>query len=255
VTDPGDKVRRQTSPEEPAPLFSVIVPAFNEENYLPGCLAAVRRAEKSLGQPVEIVVVDNNSTDKTAEIALRLGAKVVGVREKCLSIIRNRGAEAAKGRYLAFIDADSVMSDNMLVEVAKVMHSGRYIGGGVANVRPDRLSIGLFFSGLAFLPFVLWYIRAACIMFYTARETFQALGGFDERLVSVEDVDFARRLKRFGKGQGLRYKNLLRGRVTTSTRKFSEFGDWFVVRHPIKVYRMFHNDRTVAEDYWYRPRR
>lgn len=58
------------------PKFSVIVPAYNEEAYLPRCLAAIRKAEEKLGEPVEIVVGDNLSTDGTARVAAEFGARM-----------------------------------------------------------------------------------------------------------------------------------------------------------------------------------
>lgn len=234
--------------------FSVVIPAFDEERYLPACLDAVERAAQRLGEPVEIVVVDNMSHDRTPEIARERGAKVVQVEEKCLSIIRNRGAGAASGRYLVFIDADSVMSDNMLVEIKKLLDSGRYVGGGVANAWTDRTSLGIVVLFLAALP-VLLLTRMSLVVFYTTPEAFNAIGGFDEARYAIEDADFARRLKRYGRRRGLRYGNILRARVITSARKFDEFGDWFVFRRPGLVIRALFNSRTAAHDIWYRRRR
>lgn len=238
----------------PRPLYSIVIPAFNEEQYLPKCLDAIDRAVAQLGEPVEVIVADNASTDRTADIARERGARVVRVEPKCLSMIRNRGAEAATGKYLAFIDADSVMSDNMLVAIKEAMDSGLYVGGGVANIRADRHSIGMLCSGIAFLPVLLWW-GVSAVMFYTTLEAFRAVGGFDESLYAVEDLDFGRRLKRYGRTNGLRYKNLWAGKVVTSARKLDEFGDWFVVRHPLKVLKILRNDQDTAHEFWYRDRR
>jgi glycosyltransferase involved in cell wall biosynthesis len=236
------------------PTFSVIVPAFDEERFLPKCLDAIDAAARRLGKAVEVVVVDNMSHDRTREIALERGSKVIQVEEKCLSVIRNRGAAAASGRYLCFIDADSFMADNMLVEVKKVMDSGRYVGGGVMSVGTDRSSLGIRLSmSMAALAFLL--TRTSLVMFYTTPEAFNAIGGFDERLFAIEDADFGRRLKRYGRKQGLRYKNLWSARITTSARKFDEFGDWFIFRRPDLVFRALLNDRRVAHMIWYRRRR
>src|SRR5207253_498250 len=122
--------------------FSVVIPAFNEEHFLPKCLAAVQRAAAELAEPVEIIVADNCSTDRTVDLAREMGAKVVTVTTRCISAVRNQGAAAATGNYLVFVDADDLMSDNLLVEVKKVLESGRYIGGGVARTRYDRDSWG-----------------------------------------------------------------------------------------------------------------
>lgn len=236
------------------PLFSIVIPAFNEEQYISKCLDAIDRATTLLGEPVEVIVADNSSTDRTADLARERDARIVTVEPKCLSVIRNKGAEAATGRYLAFIDADSVMSDNMLVAIKEVMDSDRYVGGGVANVRADRHSLGMLCSGIAFLPVMLWW-GVTAVMFYTTLDAFKAVGGFDESLYAAEDLDFGRRLKRYGRKNDLRYKNLWAGKVTTSARKLDEFGDWFVVRHPLKVMKILRNDRDTAHEFWYRDRR
>ena len=236
------------------PTFSVIVPAYDEERLVQTCLDAISAAARSLGEPVEIIVVDNMSQDRTREMAIEHGAKVIQVEEKCLSIIRNRGAAAASGKYLCFIDADSFMSDNMLVEVKKALDSGHYVGGGVMNVRTDRSSLGItltmYAAGAAFL-----LTRMSLVMFYTTPEAFRAIGDFNEKLYAIEDADFGRRLKRHGRKLGLRYKNLWSARVTTSARKFDEFGDWFIFLHPIRIGRAVFNDREAVYDLWYRPRR
>ncbi len=236
------------------PTFSIVIPAYDEEQYLPHCLDAIDRAAAQLGEAVEVIVVDNESRDRTAEIARERGARVVRVGEKCLSVIRNRGAAEATGKYLAFIDADSIMSSNMLAAIKRVLDSGRYVGGGVANVSTDRYSLGMFVSALALIPLVLWY-RVSAVMFYTTPEAFHAIGGYNEQLLAVEDLDFGRRLKRYGKTRGQRYKNLFRGRVVSSARKADEYGDWFLVRHPLMYYKLLRNDPKTAYDFWYRPRR
>ena len=236
------------------PIFSIVIPAYDEEHFLPKCLDAIDRAAGRLGEPVEVIVADNASRDRTADIARERGARVVRVEEKCLAIIRNRGAAQATGKYVAFIDADTFMSDNMLVEVKRVMDSGRYVGGGVARVKPDRYSFGMLCSAIAFSP-VMMRAGVSAVMFYTTLESFRAIGGFNETLYAVEDLDFGRRLKQYGKTRGMKYKNLWRASVTTSTRKLDEYGDWFIIRHPLKVIKLLRNDPEEAYDFWYRPRR
>ncbi|MCP4643446.1 MAG: glycosyltransferase [bacterium] len=237
------------------PTFSIVVPAYDEEQYLPKCLDGIDAAAAYLGEPVEVIVVDNMSRDRTAAIAQEQGARVVREEAKCLAKIRNRGAAEAQGTYLAFIDADSIMSEKMLVRVKQALDSGGFVGGGVANVRADRISLGILCSAMVFFPVALWAMRASCVMFYTTPEAFRAVGGFNDELHSVEDIDFANRLRAMGKERGLRYKNMLRAHVTTSARKFDEFGDWFLVRRPWVIIKALRNDPKTAHDIWYRSRR
>jgi len=234
--------------------FSVIVPAYNEEDYLPATIAAIRRAERMLGEPVEIVVGDNASTDATAEVAAALGAVVVPVEIRCISAVRNQAATKATGKHLVFVDADDHMSENMLVEVKRVLDSGRFIGGGVARTRYDRDTAGIRFTH-AFVQTVLSFTGLSMFLFYTTAEAFAASGGFNEELLCTEDYDFARRLRQLGKQRGLRYKNLRSAHLIKSSRKFAEFGDWAMLRHPMLAIGAAFNNTRAAHVLWYGERR
>ena len=85
--------------------YSIIVPAFNEEVFLPKTLATICEVMKEIEIPGEIIVVNNNSTDGTATIPERYGAKVIFEPKNQISRARNSGAKVAKGDYLIFIDA------------------------------------------------------------------------------------------------------------------------------------------------------
>lgn len=236
------------------PEFSVVIPAFNEEQYLPDTLKAIRRAEEALGEAVEIIVADNMSTDATAAVAKELGARVVPVEIRCISAVRNQGAAAATGRYLVFIDADDQLSENMFIAIKEAMDTGRYIGGGVANVRYDRNSLGIRIThGLINAGVV--FSGLSMFLFYTTPEAFRAMGGFNEELLSTEDYDFARRLRKLGRERGLRYKNLRAACLIKSSRKFTEYGDWSLFRHPLLFAKALMNDRETVYELWYRPRR
>lgn len=98
--------------------LSIIIPAYNEENHLPACLKAI---EKQTVKPLEVIVVDNNSTDKTREIAESYKF-VTLLDEKSQGLIpsRNRGFEAAKGDLLARLDADSIIDTNWVEHALNV---------------------------------------------------------------------------------------------------------------------------------------
>lgn len=236
------------------PLFSIIVPAYNEEAFLPATLAAIYDAARRLGEPIEVIVADNLSTDRTREVAKAHGARVIPVPVKCISAVRNRAAEDATGKYLVFQDADNRMSADLLIEIKQVLDTGRYVGGGIVNARYDRDSIGLRMThGLVKLGLALSGV--AMFLFYTTPEHFRAVGGFDERLLSTEDHDFARRLRRYGKESGLRYMNLRKGELLLSSRKFDEYGDWAVLRRPVIFLKACFNNPSAAHELWYKPRR
>lgn len=236
------------------PAFSIVIPAYNEEAYLPETIAAIRRAERELGQPVEIIVADNMSTDGTKVVAESLGAKVVPVGIRCISAVRNRAAMVATGKYLVFQDADNRISPDLLVEIKRVMDTGNYVGGGLVNARYDRDSLGLrLIHGL--VKFSVRLTKVSMFLFYTTPGHFAAIGGFDENLYATEDHDFAIRLLRHAQQCGLQYMNLRKGELVMSSRKFDEYGDWSVLRHPIMFLRACLNDPKVTYELWYKPRR
>lgn len=88
-------------------------------------------------------------------------------------------------------------------------------------------------------------------MFWFSRPDFEAVGGFDEKLVSVEDVDFAQFLKAYGRTKGLAYGTLRRSGILTSCRKFDSFGDWYLFRNPRLVREIFQGTNRRAADQVY----
>ncbi len=204
--------------------FSVVIPAHNEEVLLPRGLRAIRAAETAVGRGVEIVVVANRCTDATAERARDAGAIVVEHDARNISVVRNAGAAAATGEYLVTIDADSLMSPGALTEVARLLESGHYVGGG-STFRPERNSAGILVT-TSLVRFATWAARVSGVMFWCRRSDFEAIGGFDERLLLAEDVDFARRLRAHGRKTHRKFTTLRSAPVITSTRKFDRFGDW-----------------------------
>lgn len=236
------------------PRFSVIVPAFNEEAYLPKSLGAIRRAEAVLGEPVEVVVGDNMSTDETARVAEEFGARVVPIEKRCISAVRNGAAATATGQYLIFCDADNQVMEDLFVEIAKLLDSGQYIGGGVLHAPYERRSLGLNLTQFV-ITANLRLCRVSMFLFYMPAAVFHEVGGFDESRLANEDMEFALRLKRLGRTRGLKFASLKHTGVVLSARKFDEYGDWAVVRHPILFAKAFLNNPEVTYELWYRPRR
>ena len=128
-------------------LFSIIIPAHNEEKYIEKCLDSIMLAAKEVPDKAEIIVVANRCTDRTADIAKRFGAKVVINNDKCISSIRNAGVKASNGEIIVTIDADSMMSKDSLAEIKEMLGSGKYIGGGTTP-KFDRMSLGIAVSAV-----------------------------------------------------------------------------------------------------------
>ena len=114
------------------PTISVIIPAFNEERYLPATLQAVRNAALLLQSrdavSTEVIVVDNNSADATAKVARSLGARVVTELERNIARVRNCGAATAQGKVLVFLDADTHIPAELLHRIHQVFAAPGYVG-------------------------------------------------------------------------------------------------------------------------------
>ena len=118
-------------------------------------------------------------------------------------------------------------------------------------VLPERWSLGIVASGLSILPY-LAFTGVTFGLFWFFREDFEAIGGFDTRYVSVEDVDFAQRLKAHGRKSGRSWGTLWWTPLVTSCRKFDQFGDWYLLKNPSFVRKVFRgNDRKAADFFWY----
>ena len=93
-------------------------------------------------------------------------------------------------------------------------------------------------------------------MFWCYREDFEKLGGFDESMVSVEDMDFAIRLKQLGDSCGKKYGVLKKSYIVTSSRKFDQFGDWYLVKNRSLTKAIFTGkDREAADKFYYNARK
>jgi glycosyltransferase involved in cell wall biosynthesis len=231
--------------------FSVVIPARNEQENIGACMESIHAASTFAAGDLEIIVVLNRCTDLTAEIALEHGARLTGEDSRNLSRIRNAGARLAAGDILVTIDADSTMSSNMLAEIEKRISSGRYVGGGVRIV-PERMSPGIAVSMAVMLPYVI-IRRISGGLFWCLRKDFEAVGGFDESVVSAEDIDFAIRLKKHGRKTGRKFGTIGNAHIVTSCRKFDLFGDWVLLRHPRTVWRLLRGrNQELADRFFYR---
>lgn len=127
--------------------ISVVIPAHNEEKYVARCICSINEAAKQYGGQVEIIVVCNRCTDRTAEIAEKHGARVVFNEDRCIAKVRNTGVFAANGDIIVTIDCDNRMTKGTLKEIAFLLGTGKYIGGG-APIRFERYSVPLYLNDL-----------------------------------------------------------------------------------------------------------
>lgn len=231
-------------------MYTFIVPAHNEARLLPCTLESIRLSAGTLGEPYELIVVDDASTDATARIAREHGARVVQVTHRQIAKVRNSGAAEARGDVLIFVDADTTISPVVLRGVRQALQAGA-VGGGAAVAFDGRLP----FYGRVLAPiFVFCYrhvgLAAGCFV-YATRQAFDKVSGFDETLFAGEEVEFSQAMRRHGRFV------ILREPVITSGRKLRTYSFpemcrillGFTLRGP----RMLRSRERLG--LWYDPRR
>ncbi|MBP3792786.1 MAG: glycosyltransferase [Ruminococcus sp.] len=208
-------------------VFTVVVPAHNEEKYVVRCINSIKRAADHFGRPVEIIVVCNRCTDKTMELAQENGARTLINEQRCIAAVRNTGIKAARGRYILTIDCDNRMTKGTIKEAYRLLKSGKFIGGG-APIRFERYSLPLYLNDyMCRGAFALTGLY--CGMFWASKQSFEAVGGFADKR-AMEDVQTAKNLKAYGKKLGKKYGCLKRNYLINSTRKWDDMGDWLYIR-------------------------
>lgn len=192
--------------------LSFVVPAHNEAALIRATCESILAAARQCGVEGELIVVDDSSTDATAEIAAASGARVVPVSCRHIAAARNAGARASSGAALIFVDADTTIGASVVQGVLDALTAGA--AGGGARVRFDEpvpawarvlMTVGQWL-------FLRLKIAAGCFVFCT-RSAFEQIGGFDERVFAAEEVIFSRALRRCGAVV------IVSAHVTTSGRK------------------------------------
>ncbi len=239
-----------------SPRYSFVIPAFNEQDYLPRLLDSLEIAcscYRRGPQAIETIVSDNGSSDRTAEIALKRGCRLARVEKRSIAAVRNGGAALARGRILAFCDADSRIHPDTFNAIDEAMASGRFVAGAT-GLWPERMSAGIAATVLAAIPVALLSGMDVGVVF-CRRLDFEAIGGYDESRLFAEDVQFLADMKRLGRGrrQGLARLNRVRG--ICSMRKFDTRGDWHFLAEGLRSlgWLLFSPRRldAWARDYWY----
>jgi glycosyltransferase involved in cell wall biosynthesis len=237
-------------PQVPVRQVSFVIPCWNEGAILGRTLDGLFTAARQMGVPFEVIVADDASSDRSAEIARGSGAVVVSTGCRQIAGTRNAGARAARGDLLIFVDADTLVTPEVLRAAAKAVKDGA-VGGGCA-VRFDH-PIPLYARML--LPIFTRVYRAAglaagCFLFCT-RQAFDAVGGFDEGLYASEECSMSWALQRQGRFA------LLRETVLTSSRKMRTHSGGEILKGLLRL--VVRGPRSVRDrhdkEIWYGPRR
>jgi len=183
-------------------MLSIVIPAFNEENYLPRLLDCIK---KQTYRNYEIIVADADSKDNTRRIAKKGGCRIV--KGGMPAVGRNKGAKAAKGDILLFMDADAVIEKKFLENGLNEMKSRKLDITGV-YIYPDtsRLLDNIFLGMYNLLLFStqFHYPHAVGSGIFCRRWLHKKVGGFDGNVKLGEDADYVKRCGRVGNFRMLR---------------------------------------------------
>jgi glycosyltransferase involved in cell wall biosynthesis len=239
--------------------LSIIIPAFNEARLIEQTLRSITvslEANRKPGFTSEVIVVDNNSTDNTAELARQAGATVVFEPINQIGRARNAGAAHATGEWLLFLDADSLLSPGLLADILRVIESGKYVGCG-STLRMDGL------PWWANLTLQLWTGTsilcrwAAGALVVCRRDAFQEVGGFDQDLYALDEIRLSKQLKQWGRQRGLQFTILTNHPLETSSRKVTLYSSREIAG---QIFRIFFLPKKTLQDkkhlsVWYDGRR
>lgn len=191
--------------------LSFVIPAYNEEKYIGQCLQSIFDELKGSSYDTEIIVVNNNSTDKTKEIALSfLNVKVVDESQKGLVNARRAGFEAASGDLIANIDADTILTDGWITKVMdKFQYNQKLVGFSGPFIYYDmpwriNLLVRLFY----YLGYITYFFNRRVFKissmlqggnFIFKKSAFAQVGGYNSNFDFYgEDTDVAKRLNKVG---------------------------------------------------------
>jgi glycosyltransferase involved in cell wall biosynthesis len=197
-------------------MISFIIPAYNEELLLGQTLRAVKDAAAALGEPFEVIVADDASSDRTVAVAQEHGARVVSVGHRQIAATRNAGARAASGDLLLFVDADTTVNPAAVGAAIRAMREGAVGGGCAVRIEGPLPRYARLLAAVVPPFYRALGLAAGCFLFCT-RPAFHAVGGFDEGLYAGEEAVMSRRLGRQGRFV------VLREAVTTSGRKLRAY--------------------------------
>mgnify|MGYP001389475037 CR=1 FL=1 len=198
-------------------MLSVVIPAFNEEKLLPLLLESLRT---QAFQDFEVIVADADSKDKTEEIAKAWGCKVI--KGGSPSAGRNRGAKAAKGEILVFLDSDVVLPKEFLNDAIKEFKQRKLgIAGCYSQPLSDKdIDFIIYGTANAYLKIAQFFLPQApghCII--VKKEIHEKIKGFDESIKINEDFDYINRAAEIGK-----FRYLEKVKIPISMRRLDRDG-------------------------------
>jgi len=189
------------------PLVSIVIPTFCEEKNIEGCLRSLKHQDV-VGDQIEIIVVDSNSSDKTRKIARKFTDNVINIKERGVSKARNIGALRAKGEILLFLDADTLLDSEFISELCKSFTDPKVacVTGSLTGLENLGLIDNLFrffhytiLNKVASVSARLGFPFFPTVCCACRKSHFLEVGGFDEGLAIAEDLVFSLKMGKVGK--------------------------------------------------------
>lgn len=184
--------------------ISIVVPAYNEEKYISKTLETLKSLQKNDWE-VEVIVVDASSSDDTAKIAKNFGARVINVPHRGIGFARQQGLLSAKGEIVFITDADTQVPSGWLTEHVSSLAREKVVltYGGYRVYDGSRWYIFMFNRVYPFIigilyKFFYWPVSSGQNMAFWRDKALQ-VGGFDQKLLLMEDTDLSIRMKKIGK--------------------------------------------------------
>lgn len=223
--------------------LSIIIPAYNEEHYLPKLLQSIY--EQNFSGKLQVIVVDGKSEDNTVTVANSFKTSlpelvVLSTAKRGTSTQRNRGGKHAKYATLLFLDADVILPPNHLNAIAKTVSLKKeYIGHAIHIPSIPNFFDYLYYfysnSSTSVFRFIEPIIPGSYIL--TSKKLFTAVGGFNENVILGEDSDFAKRAVKYGASYKLFYREF----TYISTRRLRQMGRlkllWFWAKYGLSFVR------------------
>ena len=218
--------------------ITIVIPAYNEEKYIGRTLESTKKLDKN-GWDVDVLVIDGDSTDNTADVAKSFGARIKHEPHKGIGFARQHGIKHAEGDIIAFTDADTIVPKNWLRQHVEILQKP----GVVFSYGTYRVADGYFpyYHYVNYVqPHVLWWLHyvfgkpvAAGQNLAFWKEKALSVGGFDENIRVMEDTDLAIRMRKAGKV--IFSPDLI---VISSGRRSKE-GWGFFIRNAISITQYF----------------
>lgn len=210
---------------------SVVIPTLNEEKDISKALFHITRLK-----PYEVIVVDGYSKDKTRQMAKKFKAKVL-LKRGNVSVARNRGAQKAKGDIVLFLDADTIVYDNIIDIIKRDFSRSKNLVGWTCNVygfSPYWSEQRIYYWNNVLTKFLINKVKkphAPGIAIAVRKKTFEKIGRFNEKMRVMEDHDMALRIAKHGS-----FKFSKDTCVFTSTRRINRWGRLQFIKKYSKKY-------------------